>query len=54
MTHPYTVKNWLWLVIICMAIVIACLSGCSTVDGMGKDISSTAQWTKDKMTGNSK
>lgn len=49
--NPYTVKNYMWAVIIFMFIVIMLLSGCSTVDGMGKDISSTAQWTKEKMGG---
>lgn len=28
--HPYTVKNYLWAVIIAMLIVIALLSGCSS------------------------
>lgn len=28
--HPYTVKNYLWAVIIAMFIVIALLSGCSS------------------------
>jgi competence protein ComGF len=28
--HPYTVKNYLWLAIIIMFVVIACLSGCSS------------------------
>lgn len=28
--HPYTVKNYLWLAIIIMMILIACLSGCSS------------------------
>ena len=34
-------------------IVFAVLSftACSTVEGVGKDIQSTAQWTKDKMGG---
>jgi predicted small secreted protein len=36
------------LLVICLA---AALAACSTVDGIGKDISSTAQWTKDKMGG---
>jgi predicted small secreted protein len=49
--NSYTVKNYLWVVIVLMFIAIALLSGCSTVDGMGKDISSTAQWTKEKMGG---
>lgn len=26
-------------------------TACSTIDGVGKDISSTAQWTKEKMGG---
>ena len=28
--RPYTVKNYLWLVIIVMMILVACLSGCSS------------------------
>ena len=28
--HPYTVKNYLWVAIVIMFIVIACLSGCSS------------------------
>ena len=28
--HPYTVKNWMWLVIISLFIVVALLSGCSS------------------------
>ncbi len=28
--HPYTVKNYLWLAIIIMIVLIACLSGCSS------------------------
>ena len=28
--HPYTVKNYLWLAIVIMLVVIAVLSGCST------------------------
>ena len=49
--RAYTVKNYMWAVIVLMVIIIACLSGCSTIDGVGKDISSTAQWTKEKMGG---
>jgi hypothetical protein len=30
MKHPYTVKNYLWLVIITMFVVLALLSGCSS------------------------
>lgn len=51
MIHPYSIKNYMWAVIIFLFVLIMLLSGCSTVDGMGKDISSTAQWTKDKMSG---
>ena len=27
------------------------LTACSTIDGVGKDISSSAQWTKEKISG---
>jgi hypothetical protein len=30
MTRPYTVKNYLWLAIIAMFVIIALLSGCSS------------------------
>lgn len=36
------------LVVISMMVA---LSACSTVAGIGKDIQSTAEWTKDKMGG---
>lgn len=49
--NQYTAKNYLWAVIIFMLVLIMMLSGCSTVDGVGKDISGAAQWTKDKMGG---
>ena len=32
-------------------ILASSLAACSTVSGLGKDISSTAEWTKDKMGG---
>ncbi len=32
-------------------ILASSLAACSTVSGIGKDISSTAEWTKDKMGG---
>lgn len=51
MTHPYKVKNYMWAGIIFMLIFISCLSGCSTVAGAGKDITSAAEWTKEKMGG---
>ena len=30
------------------------LSGCGTVAGLGKDVTSAAEWTKDKMSGDKK
>jgi len=30
------------------------LSGCGTVAGLGKDVTSAAEWTKDKMGGDKK
>jgi hypothetical protein len=37
-----------------LALILASsLAACSTVAGMGKDLTSTAEWTKEKM-GNSK
>jgi predicted small secreted protein len=30
-------------------ILVSILAACSTVSGIGKDISSTAEWTKEKM-----
>ena len=30
-------------------ILVTMLTACSTVSGLGKDISSTADWTKEKM-----
>lgn len=50
-THPYTVKNWLWVIIIGLFVVCFMLSGCSTVAGAGKDITSMADWTKEKIGG---
>jgi predicted small secreted protein len=32
-------------------ILASTLAACSTVSGLGKDISSTADWTKEKMGG---
>jgi len=37
-----------YLIIALSAVVF---TACSTIDGVGKDISSTAQWTKEKMGG---
>jgi predicted small secreted protein len=30
-------------------ILVSMLAACSTVAGMGKDLTSTAEWTKEKM-----
>jgi predicted small secreted protein len=38
------------IVILIIAALIM-LSGCSTVAGMGTDITKSAEWTRDKMTG---
>lgn len=32
----------------------ACLSACHTVAGMGKDITKSAEWTSNKLSGDSK
>jgi len=32
-------------------ILVSLLTACGTVSGIGKDISSTADWTKEKMSG---
>jgi predicted small secreted protein len=32
-------------------ILVSLLAACGTVSGIGKDISSTADWTKEKMSG---
>lgn len=34
-----------------MVVLLATMVGCSTVAGLGKDISSSAEWTKEKMGG---
>ena len=39
-------------VLIVVALIM--LSGCGTVAGIGKDLTSTAEWTKDKMGGDKK
>ena len=46
--NAYTVKNWMWVFIIAVFLLIA-FTGCSTVAGAGKDITGAAEWTKDKM-----
>jgi predicted small secreted protein len=34
-----------------LAVVLVMLTGCNTVAGMGTDITRSAEWTKDKMSG---
>jgi len=54
MNRDYLVKNILWTIIAMMLAIVLCTSGCGTVAGFGNDISGAANWTKDKMTGDSK
>jgi predicted small secreted protein len=49
-------KDWIVmtaikLVFIGVAVSVVLLTGCSTVSGFGKDISSAADYTKDKISG---
>ena len=37
-----------------IVVALIMLSGCGTVAGIGKDLTSTAEWTKDKMSGDKK
>ena len=37
--------------IVLTLILVTALAACSTVAGVGKDIQSTAEWTKEKMGG---
>lgn len=37
-----------------LATIVVLLSACSTVAGVGKDIQGAADWTHNKMTGDSK
>jgi predicted small secreted protein len=39
---------------ILIVVSLIMLSGCSTVAGIGKDLTSTAEWTKDKIGGDKK
>jgi len=49
--NPYKARSWVIFSIVLVILLSAAVSGCSTIDGVGKDISSTAQWTKEKMGG---
>jgi len=51
MNPNYFLKNILWVCIIGMFLMIFLLTGCSTVAGVGKDIQSSAEWTKEKIGG---
>jgi len=37
-----------------IVVMLIMLSGCGTVAGLGKDVTSAAEWTKDKMSGDKK
>ena len=37
-----------------IVVALVMLSGCGTVAGFGKDVTSAAEWTKDKMGGDKK
>jgi predicted small secreted protein len=37
-----------------IVIAVVMLTGCGTVAGLGKDMTSAAEWTKDKMGGDKK
>ena len=37
-----------------IVVAVVMLTGCGTVAGLGKDMTSTAEWTKDKMGGDKK
>ena len=42
------------LTLVCAVVATSLLTGCSTVAGVGKDIQGAADWTHNKMTGDSK
>jgi predicted small secreted protein len=37
-----------------IVVMLIMLSGCGTVAGLGKDVTTAAEWTKDKMGGDKK
>ena len=37
-----------------IVVAVVMLTGCGTVAGLGKDLTSTAEWTKDKISGDRK
>jgi predicted small secreted protein len=37
-----------------IVVAVIMLTGCGTVAGLGKDVTSAAEWTKDKMSGDKK
>lgn len=54
MKIQYPEKSALWAVIIVVMVIIVALSGCGTIAGAGKDITKSAEWTKEKMGGSTK
>ena len=41
------------LLLLSLTLATLALSGCNTIKGFGEDISGTASWTQEKMTGSS-
>lgn len=54
MKIQYPAKTSLWAVILVLFVIIVALSGCSTVSGLGKDITKASEWTQEKMGGSTK
>ena len=46
-------SSTLGFVVLIVAVLIM-ITGCGTVAGLGKDVTSAAEWTKDKMSGDKK
>jgi predicted small secreted protein len=46
-------SSTLGFVVLIVAVLIM-VTGCGTVAGLGKDVTSAAEWTKDKMSGDKK
>jgi len=48
--NPYRFKNYMWIFIIGLFIVTACLSGCGTlggaISGAGQDLSKAGEYIK--------
>lgn len=40
--------------VLAMILLVVSLTGCSTIAGVGKDISDSAEWTRNKLSGDKK